>query len=158
MARLSQRAMNNVVIFAMLAMIALFNLNSFLPQPTSDDVLSVIGSNDFVLKIEQDGNVLERAGQQWRQRTQTTPQPAITPQQQLRAWQTATLVPVSFATNAPSTSPVVAVVWLAGQSQGQVYAFYPSESGTLVKYNGSWYQLRDASLSSLLPWLPEGEF
>ena len=53
MARLSQRAMNNVVIFAMLIMIALFNLDAFLPKKARPLVTPLIPEDAYVLKIEQ---------------------------------------------------------------------------------------------------------
>ena len=47
---------------------------------------------------------------------------------------------------------VVAVVWLAGQSDGLVFAFYPQQDKTLVKTENAWYRLSDATLTGLLPW------
>ena len=68
MARISQRAMNNVVIIAMLIMIALFNLDSLVPKKDAVKTRSLLPEDAYVLKIEQDNNSLERIGQQWRQK------------------------------------------------------------------------------------------
>ncbi len=65
-ARISQRAMNNVVIIAMLIMIALFNLDSLVPKKNVAQSQSLLPEDAYVLKIEHDGNSLERVGQQWR--------------------------------------------------------------------------------------------
>ena len=67
MARISQRAMNNVVIIAMLIMIALFNLDSLVPKKDVVQSRSLLPEDAYVLKIEHDGHSLERVGQQWRQ-------------------------------------------------------------------------------------------
>ena len=66
MARLSKRGFNNVVIFAMLGMIFLFNLDRFVPQSQQPVSLPLLPENAHVLKIEQSGYKLERVGQQWR--------------------------------------------------------------------------------------------
>ena len=72
MARISQRAMNNVVIIAMLIMIALFNLDSLVPKKDVVQSRSLLPEDAYVLKIEHDGHSLERVGQQWRQSGQNT--------------------------------------------------------------------------------------
>ncbi|GGW85172.1 hypothetical protein [Alteromonas halophila] len=152
MARFSTRTMNNVVIFAMLAMIALFNLDSFLPSPDSRQALQVIGSDDYVLRIEHNGNSLEKAGQQWRQVTQTSDRLNVTPNAQLTAWRQAVLAPVSAPDEINQDEAQIVVIWLAGQTQGRVLALYQKSDILLVKFRGSWYRLQQASLHELLPW------
>ena len=63
--------MNNVVIIAILVMIALFNLDSLRPQKNVVETRSLLPENAYVLKIEHDGHSLERIGQQWRQKGHT---------------------------------------------------------------------------------------
>lgn len=155
MARLSQRGMNNVIIVAMLVMIALFNLNSFLPKPKEPDTRPLIPPGAYILKLEQDTARLERNGQQWRQVSSKGALP-ISPHEQLMAWQQAQLKPVPLLDNAfELISPIVVVVWLAGHVDGQVYAFFPNTSPVTVKYNDQWYTLENAKLNELLPWLSE---
>ena len=155
MARLSQRAMNNVVIFAMLVMIALFNLNSFLPKPKISDIQPLLPADAYILKIEHNGNTLERNGQQWRQ-VSSKGLLSISGSEQLANWQNARLQEITLAADAfQSVEPMVVVVWLAGQSNGQVFAFYPNTHPATVKYNGSWYTLKGRELTALLPWLNE---
>lgn len=154
-AKLSQRAMNNVVIFAMLVMIALFNLDSFLPKPKVAEIQPLLAPDAYVLKIEHDGNKLERNGQQWRQVSSKGVLP-VTASEQIAHWQGAQLQSTTLAENAfQSIAPMVVVVWLAGQPNGQVFAFYPNTHPATVKHNGNWYTLKHAQLEALLPWLSQ---
>ncbi len=151
MARLSQRAFNNVVIFAMLLMIALFNLDSFLPASQPQGSQPLIENDAYILKIEQDQQRLERTGQQWRYVTESAV--AIEPEAQIEAWQSGILEPAPRARSlAQNLRPIIAVVWLAGESQGRVYAFYLSDSHTFVKHNDQWFELERVTLKTLLPW------
>lgn len=155
MVKLTKRTMNNVVIFSMLFMMLLFNLDSFLPTSKAPEEQWLLPQDVYLLKIEQGDQRLERAGQQWRQVSERA-LADITPEQQLTAWQQARLQPVQ-TTNAHETSqsPYVAVVWLAGEPQGMVVAFYPGKHATWVKLNGQWFSLQGPDLHTLLPWNPE---
>lgn len=151
MARLSQRAFNNVVIFAMLLMIALFNLDSFLPVSQSQGSQPLLSHDAYILKIEQDQQRLERTGQQWRYITESAVD--IKPEEQIDAWHSGILEPAPRARSiAQNLRPIIAVVWLAGEPQGMVYAFYLSDSHTFVKHNDQWFELERVTLKSLLPW------
>lgn len=152
MLRLSKRAMNNVVIITMLVMIALFNLDSFLPPPKPAEQRPLLPENAYVLKIEQDNHKLERVGQSWRQVSPVASMD-VTANQQYAAWQQAQLTAAPFVENTAAVSPIVVVVWLAGQPQGQVYAFYPQTQPTLVQIDDDWYTLENVPLHALLPWL-----
>lgn len=153
MAKLSQRAMNNVVIVAMLIMIALFNIDSLRPQKDISEVRSLLPRNAYVLKIEHDENQLVRSGQQWRQRS-TEGNLSISPDAQIGGWQEARLrYLTSLKNDISNIEPLVVVVWLAGETNGRVYAFYPTSSVTVVKVDNNWYALDNVSLSTLLPWI-----
>jgi hypothetical protein len=153
MAKLSQRAMNNVVIVAMLIMIALFNIDSLRPQKDIAEVRSLLPQNAYVLKIEHDDNQLVRSGQQWRQRS-TEGKLSISPDAQIGGWQEARLrYLTSLKNDISDIEPLVVVVWLAGETNGRVYAFYPTPSVTVVKVDNNWYALDNVSLSTLLPWI-----
>ena len=152
MARISQRAMNNVVIIAMLIMIALFNLDSFLPKPDVAQSRTLLPEGAYVLKIEQDGNSLERSGQLWRQRTLATTL-SVAPDRQFSEWQRAAITPVtSVPESVVQSQPHVVVVWVAGQPNGIVYGFYPNTTPTLIEFEGNWYSLTNATFITLLPW------
>ncbi|MCU7554806.1 hypothetical protein OCL06_09360 [Alteromonas sp. ASW11-19] len=152
---MSQRAMNNVVIFAMLIMIALFNIDSFLPAEKAGTPQPLMPEGAYVLKVEQDQQRLERAGQQWRYITDKplSSDTQALAQRQLEAWQRGQLVPYPAAESSTrQMTPMIVVVWVAGNAQGLVYAFYPTPAETLVSHNGQWYRLTEVSLSGLIPW------
>ena len=150
MALMSQRAMNNVVIFAMLIMIALFNIDQFLPAESPSVIRPLLPKNAHVLKVEQGESQLVRSGRGWRQIT-VDGDIDVTPEEQITAWREGKL----SSTDEPlglNGEPLVAVVWLAGQSDGQVYAFYPVEGTTYVRVENTWYILSSTTLTALLPW------
>ncbi len=151
-ARISQRAMNNVVIIAMLIMIALFNLDSLVPKKNVAQSQSLLPEDAYVLKIEHDGNSLERIGQQWRQTGQNATL-VIKPDVQFSHWQRAML---ESATEVPEAianiQPYIVVVWLAGNNNGNVYAIYPNTSPVVIKFENNWYTLTNTELDKLLPW------
>ncbi len=153
MAKPSSKAMNNIVIFAMLIMIALFNLDTLLPKATQTKERSLLPSDAYILKIETDVGKVERTGQQWRQVT-STDSVKQSPAEQIKAWQSAVLAPVdSLPAGVSEQAPIIAVVWLAGKSDGLVFAFYQTNKQTYVRHEGNWYQLVQSPLMSLIPWL-----
>lgn len=150
--RISPKIMNNIVIFAMLLMILLFNLDRFLPQPDAPQLRPLLPPDAYVLRIEQGQYKLERAGQGWRQSQLDAPVD-ITPATQLQAWQQGQLAPLDNVPEAVNQlAPLVVVVWLAGYNQGQVFAFYPTAEATFVKADQQWFRLKAVSLPTLLPW------
>lgn len=155
MVRMSKQAMNNVVIFAMLIMIGLFNLDALFPKATAPSSRPLISADSYVLKIEQGANRLERAGQQWRQVVQQGI-PSLSPEAQLAAWQQGVLSPVDAVPSVKDNAPVIVVVWLAGQTEGQVFAFFMAGEQTYVRVNGEWYLLQRVSINALLPWQING--
>lgn len=156
MARMSKRAFNNVVIFAMLGMIFLFNINSFLPSATVPDSIPLLPADGYVLKIEQGSYKLERVGQQWRWSgvRQTL---ATTPDQHINTWRNATMDMVKPPRTVLQTEPLITVVWLAGASQGVVYAIVPTPHKVWIQFNGDWYLLNQITIDELLPWLGDSE-
>lgn len=152
MARLSKRGFNNVVIFAMLGMIFLFNLDRLVPQSQQPVSLPLLPDNAHVLKIEQSAYKLERVGQQWRwkgvNKTLTS-----TPETQIDHWRSAVMQPAKPPREITQTEPLIAVVWVAGASQGLVYAFVSKDNNLWVQVEQQWYTLDDVRLSQLLPWL-----
>jgi hypothetical protein len=151
-ARLSQKGLNNVVIFAMLAMMFLFNIGSFIPAAKAPATQPILAEDSYVLKIQHDNQSLERVGQQWRW-VGLQHELITSPQQQIDAWYKARLLSVTKASGIEQMSPHIVVVWLAGDAQGQVFAFYPTSSDVWVYYKQSWFTLEGVALSQLLPWL-----
>jgi hypothetical protein len=80
----------------------------------------------------------------------------VSAQDQIAAWQVAQLKTTSLVDDAfQSIEPIVVVIWLAGQANGHVFAFYNNTQPVTVKYNGDWYTLENTKLHTLLPWLSE---
>ncbi|MCW8109950.1 hypothetical protein OPS25_15700 [Alteromonas ponticola] len=155
MARLSSKAMNNIVIFSMLIMIALFNLDTLLPKSTPAKNRNLLPVDAYILKIETDAGRIERNGQRWRQITPNE-HPLVSPEKQIEAWQSAVIEPVDTTTvDLSNRAPIIAVVWLAGKPDGLVFAFYQLEQATFVRYENEWYQLTQSALETLIPWLAD---
>ena len=55
--KLSARAFNNILIFSMLAMIMLFNMDSWLPKPDAPDRMALIAEQDLILRIDIEGEI-----------------------------------------------------------------------------------------------------
>ena len=151
MARLSKRGFNNVVIFAMLGMIFLFNLDRFVPESKQPASLPLLPENAHVLKIEQSGFKLERVGQQWRWNG-VNKTLSSTPEAQISQWRNAVMQPAKPPREITQTEPLIAVVWVAGASQGLVYAFVAKDQNLWVQFDQQWYTLDEVRLSQLLPW------
>jgi hypothetical protein len=50
-----------------------------------------------------------------------------------------------------NTQPYIVVVWLAGNSDGKVYAIYPNTSPVVIKFENNWYTLTNTDLDKLSP-------
>lgn len=153
MARLSKRAFNNVVIFAMLGMIFLFNIDRFLPETKLPVNQPLLPDGVYVLKIEQGSKKLERVGQQWRW-TGVNQALSSKPESQIQAWRTTAMQAAKPPRAVTQTEPLVVVVWIAGQSNGLVYAFATYNKQLWVQFDNQWYSISpDTTITQLLPWL-----
>ncbi|MBT1065783.1 hypothetical protein KJY73_19580 [Bowmanella sp. Y26] len=152
MIRLSRRGWNNVLIFATLLLILLFNQSGkFLSDPTSTDTMHLLPADIPVMKIEFGSHLLERVGQGWRlRRSENADEPSLTAI--VQNWQAAE--PISLGEGSLATG-VVVVVWLAGEEQGRVFSLQQRDDGVLVAHQGKLYQLPNAYLAS---YLPEGTY
>ena len=143
-----------MVIFAMLGMIFLFNLDRFVPESQQPVSLPLLPENAHVLKIEQSGFKLERVGQQWRWNG-VNKTLSSTPEAQISQWRNAVMQPAKPPQEITQTEPLIAVVWVAGASQGLVYAFVAKDQNLWVQFDQQWYTLDEVRLSQLLPWLAD---
>ncbi|MFC3095418.1 hypothetical protein DRW07_16295 [Alteromonas sediminis] len=147
MARFSQRAINNMVIFAMLIMIALFNFDSLLPRPSTPPMLSLIPADAHILKIDFPTYSIERVASTFVYKNGDKQN--VAPEKRAAAWQIAEVQP-STTNNVVSALPYIVTVWLAGQPQGHVFAFYRLASGeVIVEYQKAWYSI-DSNTAQLL--------
>ncbi|NVK56882.1 MAG: hypothetical protein HWE26_14860 [Alteromonadaceae bacterium] len=156
MARMSKRAFNNVVIFAMLGMIFLFNLDRFVPDSKLPASQPLLPEGVYVLKIEQDARKLERVGQQWRF-VGLNESLDSSPEQQIQAWREAVIQAAKPPREVSQTEPLLSVVWVAGQAQGLVYAFVVQNQNLWVSVDNQWYIVTNQRLDQLLPWLQGAE-
>ena len=77
----------------------------------------------------------------------------ITPDVQFSHWQRGVLNPVTkVPADLSQTQPYIVVAWLAGNSNGLVYAIYPNTTPTVIKFENNWYTLTNTDIDNLLPW------
>lgn len=153
MVSVSKRTVNNIVIYAMLLMVFMFNIDKFLPSAKQAALTPLLPDDAYVLKIDMDQYRLERVGQSWRWNITPAKHGAASPESQRAAWQRAKLLSEASPSNDVSNiNPYIAVVWLAGEGTGRVYAIYPGDT-TWVRYQQQWFSLHQATLEELLPWL-----
>lgn len=147
MLRLSQKAWNNVLIFAMLLMILLFNTsNNILNRaPTEHAYQPLLPPDSLLMKIDFGDKQLERIGQSWRLKSQDSASNQ-SPDLLINYWQQAQIRPVL---STPTEQPYIAVVWLAGEARGREISLYPQDN--LLEITGQHYQLEEGSVLDLLP-------
>ena len=150
MIRLSRRAWNNVIIFAMLLMIVLFNsTHNILTGSMGEDEISapLLPADSVLMTLDFSGQKIERIGRGWRLR----------PAESVAEADLAELVNAWHSTNMartedyPEAEPLIVVVWLAGESKGRVYQFYSTDDGGLnVEIDNLHYRIIDKQPSELM--------
>ncbi len=147
--RLSKRGWNNVIIFAMLVMIILFNLSDiFKSEQASLEAVPLLPEHALVMSIEYADWKVERIGQSWRRSPGTTDTNDLSAL--AASWQSAMVQALPAEPTLTDASPMVAVVWLAGEAQGRVYEFYRQGESTLLRHDQTWYQLISPNLELLI--------
>ena len=145
MFRLSRKAWNNVLMFSMLIMIMVFNglHNRF---NASEDTLSaqpLIAADELILSLDFNQYVIERIGRTWRLVSKETT-PALSDERVANvaiAWQQQHLEhagnEASALINNGQTPAQIVTIWLAGHSDGQVFAFYQDAGRWFVRHQQS---------------------
>ena len=159
MARLSQKAWNNVIIFAMLAMILVLNISSF-RSDDSDFPVPVIEEGGLLLRVQIDQYVIERAGQTWRLSSSsplTNSQSSTEESYALAAlvdnWQRALVKPQHEVTAEVLQSPdLVVVLWLAGERNGLVLPIKTINQQTYLMFNNEVMLLDFPTVEQLTQW------
>lgn len=171
MARLSQKAWNNVIIFAMLAMILVLNLSTF---RSKDDGLPfpIIEEGAILLSLQIDQTLIERAGQTWRLSSSSLPTAAEVSENLLnkdaadqqaivgselanlvRNWQRALIKPQALIELSDLQSPdVVVVLWLAGERSGRVLPIKTIDDQSYLIFNNEVVLLDFPTLEQLTQW------
>jgi hypothetical protein len=159
MARLSQKAWNNVIIFAMLAMILILNISSF-KSDDSDFPVPIIEEGGLLLSLQIDQYVIERAGQTWRLSSSSP----LANEQSLKErsdalamlvdnWQRALVKSQYEITAEALQSPdVVVVLWLAGERNGLVLPIKTINQQTYLMFNNKVMLLDFPTVEQLTQW------
>ncbi len=159
MARLSQKAWNNVIIFAMLAMILILNISSF-KSDDSDFPIPIIEEGGLLLSLQIDQYVIERAGQTWRLSSSSP----LANEQSLEErsdalamlvdnWQRALVKSQYEVTAEALQSPdVVVVLWLAGERNGLVLPIKTINQQTYLMFNNEVMLLDFPTVEQLTQW------
>ena len=143
--KISSRAFNNILIFSMLAMIMLFNMDTWLPKPGGAEKMALIAEQDLVLRIDIDGARLERVGTQWRLIDSSA---SHVPEDIVNAWLSAELAATEF--NGVVNTSVFAQVWLAGYPQPAGFTLIQSPHGSFVRISDSTYRIENVDFSALV--------
>ena len=174
MARLSQKAWNNVIIFAMLAMILIFNMSSFQSEDDSLPFL-IIEDGGILLSLQIDQAIIERAGKTWRVSSSTLPiadqNSEVIPsndatnadnEKQATASELAGLVDnwrralVKRQTDVEATAlknpDLIVVLWLAGERNGRVLPIRTIDNLTYLMFKDEVFLLDFPTLEQLTQW------
>lgn len=147
MARLSRRAVNNTVILAMLAMIALFNLHLFIPAPKPQPLVTLIPASAHVLKIAYPSFSIERVGGSFVYKPYI--ESNISASERVGLWQQTTVTSVE-PIEKPNQTPFKVTIWLAGDAEQHVFNFYTEGAGgAIMMYRDSWFAVDAHSVAKL---------
>lgn len=156
--RLSKKGWNNVLIFASMFMILLFNYSHkmFVDGQTSEAPQALLPQNSLVQSIDYSGVKLERIGSNWRVLTELQDVELTSASDYVTVWQQqpfTLLLAEPLMLDSARSLPVV--VWVAGQASGWVYEFViDAQEGTAyVKDHRQslWYVVEPHLLSQLIP-------
>lgn len=159
MARLSQKAWNNVIIFAMLVMILVLNIGTF-KSNDSDFPIPIIEEGGLLLGLQIDQYVIERAGQTWRLSSSSPIASKQTPEDQSDAlailvdnWQRALVKSQHEVTAEALRLPdVVVVLWLAGERNGLVIPIKTINQQSYLMFNNEVMLLDFPTVEQLTQW------
>lgn len=154
MLRLSKRAWNNVLIFSMIALILILNLDQFSQEEASTRL--IVPEGEYILSVSINGLKIEKAGPQWRVSSSGIQANENISQTQLSniidAWQRAYISPVSteFSTEVFGQPDIIAVLQLAGVSKQTVVAFNIVQEELFLVIDKQVYILNSPNVAQLL--------
>ncbi len=151
MIRLSRTGWNNLIIFAMLFMIFLFNglHHKLLNSNAEEGERALLPLNSLVLTIEFDSVKVERIGKGWR----TTGVDTVDLAGLVNSWQSQLMVPMNDTV--PSEKVLThATFWLAGLENGYTFSLhqYQSEYYLFDRDKQIWYALPVTLKNTLFPF------
>lgn len=152
--KLSSRAFNNIVIFAMLGMIMLFNLDAWLPKPSIHNKTRLINEQDMLLRIDMNDGRIERIGTDWRLvADKNVPVPlAGDAYNWVQQWQDAELTPVNAIPAIIESTEVK--VWLAAQNKPAELTLERTASDTFVTIAEQHFRITNTDYTALI-FLPK---
>ena len=148
MIRLSRKAWNNVIIFAMLIMILLFNstTNILNRSNVEQSAQPLLPDGAVLMTLESNGFKIERIGSGWRINSDLAELQTAS-SELVERWQSTIMHPAEAAET--SGQPEVVVAWLAGESSGRVYQLYKVNEQTLVAVDDGHYVIHNTLPSQL---------
>lgn len=148
MIRLSRKAWNNVIIFAMLIMILLFNTTTNILNTERQDnhAQSLIPEGAVLMTLETNGHKVERIGQGWRIDSDDDIHIGKMPLV-VERWHSAVMQPISGPENLGDQAIVIA--WLAGQQNGRVYRLFSAGPDTVVEVNEGYFIIHNLTVEQL---------
>ncbi len=154
MLRLTKRTWNNVLIFSMIGLILILNIDTFKGEKPTARL--IVAEGDYIINLQINQVELEKAGPQWRIDTNGI-QPNVMPnaeklQEIIKAWQQAYITPaeMEFDNSLFSAPSTLVVISLAGVSQPTVVALNIIESQLFFVINKQIYVLNSPTIQQLL--------
>lgn len=147
MIRLSKRAWNNVIIFAMLIMIVMFNMtnNILTGSVEQQSEFGLLPDDAVLMTLEFGPDKIERIGKGWRSTRLQVAEAEL--EQIVLHWQNARMI---VSEPVDTQQAIIAVAWLAGEKKGRVYQFVDNTDGLKLMLDGQYYRLLDSSLDQLV--------
>jgi hypothetical protein len=154
MIRLSKRAWNNILIFSMLSLVLILNMDKFRSnEPTAR---LIVPEGEYIINLQINQVEIEKAGQQWRIDPNGI-QPSVLPtteklQAIVKAWQQAYISPagIDFDNTLFSTPSSLVVISLAGVSKPTVVALNIVENQLFFVIDKQIYILNSPTIVQLL--------
>ncbi|MFT4655298.1 MAG: hypothetical protein ACI82S_002960 [Patiriisocius sp.] len=154
MLRLTKRTWNNVLIFSMIGLILILNIDTFKGEKPTARL--IVAEGDYIINLQINQVELEKAGPQWRIDPNGI-QPNVMPnaeklQEIIKAWQQAYITPaeMEFDNSLFSAPSTLVVISLAGVSQPTVVALNIIESQLFFVINKQIYVLNSPTIQQLL--------
>lgn len=152
---LSQRGWNNVLIFASLFMIVLFNVThqKFIANGESDTMTTLISPNSIIQSIDYSGLKFERLGAGWRTVSEL-PIDDTSANDFAQAWRSLLVKPLM---SSPDTRQVdlnfPIAIYTTGSDQIWVFEILTTNDSAYIqnKNSGQWHQITANDLSKLVP-------
>ena len=149
MFNLSQRAWNNVIIFAMLFMVYLFSIsNKFIVENSDDEQMQyLLPEHSVIMRIQFAEVTLERIGRSWRSEG-SDKWPMERLQSSVYQWQQLIVKKQALTV---LKNPYIVTVLLAGEEKPRIFQIEPFEEGIVITSGGESMFAAGVQLNELVP-------